>query len=108
MSPSQPMMLAHLSASWGSFSSRVFKIYMTMNDEVIKIYRANKLYNSPLLAVPAILSALLVSDGGPIPTEKWMGFGILSAMALIVALIPFGGRLEVGNDYIKTYFLNFC
>lgn len=77
-----------------------------MNSEV-KVYKANKSYNALLLAVPVILGIVFFSGDSPMTTEKWMGFAILSGISVLIALIPFGAKLEIGPNYVRSYFLGF-
>ncbi|MFM2357999.1 MAG: hypothetical protein RJA61_736 [Candidatus Parcubacteria bacterium] len=76
-------------------------------DTKVKIYKANKSYNALLLVVPIILSVVFFLGDSPITTEKWIGFAVLSGMAMLIALIPFGMRLEIGHDHVTSYFLGF-
>ncbi|MBI4118578.1 MAG: hypothetical protein HY455_03530 [Parcubacteria group bacterium] len=73
----------------------------------IKVYKANKYYTIALLFVPIFLGVVFLLGDNPMTTEKWIGFSILSGMAILIALIPFAGKLEVGSNYARTYFLNF-
>lgn len=76
-------------------------------DKDKKVYKANKYYGLPalffpLLFVPAVLNAA-------VPLEnRLIGFGAFVLFSLALAIIPLCGRLEVGTNYIKTFFLNFC
>ncbi|OGZ45217.1 MAG: hypothetical protein A3C84_02700 [Candidatus Ryanbacteria bacterium RIFCSPHIGHO2_02_FULL_48_12] len=72
-------------------------------DKNVKVYRANKFYSLPILLVPLLLLIPLFEAGMPIESGRLVGYGILSLLATVLAVIPFGARLEIGEDYIKTY-----
>jgi hypothetical protein len=73
----------------------------------VTIYKANKFYASLILIVPLILLVPLFEGGTQIEDGKLIGYCILSFLAIILALTPFAARLEIDQDSVKSYFLNF-
>jgi hypothetical protein len=75
------------------------------------IYRPRKSIMGGGLAEMTIvffgLTLPLVLEGAPVPTGKLVGLGIFWAMGILLTVMPLGARLEVGEDYIKTWFWGF-
>lgn len=54
------------------------------------------------------LTLPLLVDGEPIDQKKLFGLISFWLIGIIVTLAPFGFRLEIGDNYVKTSFLGFC
>ena len=72
------------------------------------IYKANKFYGLPGLAIPLLLLAPLFEGDGQITNEKLLGYGVLTFFALFLTLLPLGAKLEISNGHIRSYFWGFC
>jgi hypothetical protein len=46
-------------------------------------------------------------EGTPLKTNEVQGLAGIYLFSIFLAVAPFGFKLEVGNDYVKTYFLGF-
>src|SRR5262249_38358835 len=44
----------------------------------------------------------------PIDGKKLFGFCLLSSISVVLGVIPFGAKLEIGDDYVKSYLFGFC
>ena len=86
--------------------------WLQMNKD-IRVYKPNRFYNLvnglTLLALfffGLTLPVLIELTGGvPVETRKLIGLGGFWFIGIILTLAPFGFKMEVGNDYVKTYFL---
>ncbi len=77
-------------------------------DNSVTTYKANKFHGLPALVVPVLLLVPLFESGTPIQSGKLLGFGLLSLIVFVIYTAPLALRLEVGKDYVKSYFLGFC
>lgn len=73
-----------------------------------KIYSANRYYGLAGVLIPLIVSVPLLVSGLPDQTSRLVGYGAFWILGIILALIPLAFKLEVGKDYIKSYFLGVC
>jgi len=89
---------------------------MSQNEGVIEnevtMYRADK---SNMLAGVLVLILLFfgltlppVISGEQMSQGKLLGLAIFWFLGLFLTLAPLASKLEVGKDYIKTYFLGIC
>ncbi len=74
----------------------------------MNIYKANRFYTLPILFVPLLAIIPLLEGGVPLDQKRLIGYLILSGLSILLAIIPFFARLEVGVDYVKNHFLGFC
>jgi len=72
------------------------------------IYKANRFYFLPILFVPLLAIVPLLEGGIPLDQKRLVGYLILSGLSVLLAVIPFFTRLEVGADSVKNYFLGLC
>ncbi len=49
----------------------------------------------------------LLIEGGPIEARKVVGIIILGSVGIVLMIAPLGSRLEIGEDYVRTYFFGF-
>lgn len=71
------------------------------------IYRTRRPYilgSLFLFVFPFLLTLVVFTEGQAAQPNEWIGIGIFWVLSLLVVLIPFGFKLEVGNDYVKSYF----
>ncbi len=61
-----------------------------------------------LIALSLVFILPRIIEGTPIETNKILGLAGFWLIGIVLALAPRAFKLEVGNTYIKTYFLNFC
>src|SRR5215471_6286939 len=77
-----------------------------------KIYKPKKSVMGGGLVVLAViffgLTLPLIVEGSPVEIEKLLGLVGFWLLGIILTLIPFLFKLEVGRDYVKSYFLGFC
>ena len=53
------------------------------------------------------LTLPLIVAGLPVPPQKSIALSVFWLMGIALTLLPLGGKLEIGEDYIKTYFFGF-
>ncbi len=75
--------------------------------EETRVYKGQKSYNAALLAMPVVLGLVLILGNSPMTAERGIGYLILSGMAVLVAVIPIGSRLEIGSDFVRSRFFDF-
>jgi hypothetical protein len=75
------------------------------------IYRGNFIYTLFVglffFAVLSVLTLSLFASAGPVMTTQYLGLAALWFLATCFTLFPFTCTLEIGNDYVKTYYLGF-
>jgi hypothetical protein len=54
------------------------------------------------------LTLPLIVEGAPLEMKKLMALAGFWAMGIVLTILPLLWKLEVGQDYVKTYFLGFC
>ena len=54
------------------------------------------------------LTLPLMVEGSPVSLGKLLGLSGFWLLGLILTLIPFTFKLEIGQDFIKSYFFGFC
>lgn len=57
---------------------------------------------------PLILTIINVTEVDGVQRNEWIGLIGFWALSVVLVLIPFGSKLEIGINYIKNYFLGFC
>lgn len=76
----------------------------------MKIYKAKISFilgNSFVLIFPLLLTLVILAEGAAAQQNEWVGVGIFWILGLLVTFVPLGSKLEVGEDYIKTYLFGF-
>ncbi len=53
------------------------------------------------------LTLSLIVEGSPVPATKLFGLSSFWVIGILLTVLPLGAKLEVGQDYIKTYLFNF-
>lgn len=75
------------------------------------IYKARKSTMGGGLVVLIIvffgLSLPLIIEAGSVEIPKLVGLGSFWVLGILLTVVPLGARLEVGEDYIKTYLFGF-
>ena len=72
------------------------------------IYKANKIYGVGAFLLPLLLIIPLFISDASITRGEIIGVSGFSLIAVLIIIAPMAFHLEVGNDYVKMYFLNFC
>ena len=70
------------------------------------IYKAKLSFllgNLIVLIFPLLLTLVVYLEGEAAQQNEWIGIGIFWIIGALITFIPLGSRLEVGEDYIKTY-----
>ena len=60
-----------------------------------------------VLAIVLILTLFDWFGNAPLDSTQIIGLGTFWLIGILITIVPFGFRLEIGGDYIKTYFLGF-
>jgi len=82
-----------------------------MSTNTITVYRTRKSVlwvGFIILALILLLALSTLTQGTPIRTGQWVGLGGFVLMGIALTVLPLGFRLEIGEDYVKSYFLGFC
>lgn len=82
-----------------------------MNANAVTVYRAKKsvVWAGLIGLVLIVLLALsTLTQGTPIRTGQWVGLGGFLLMSIALTVLPLGFKLEIGGNYVKSYFLGFC
>ncbi len=79
----------------------------------MKIYKPNKTYNLInglvlLLIIFLGLTLPVIVENIPLDDNKLFGLIGFWIIGIIITVVPFSFKLEVGEDYIKSFFLGFC
>jgi hypothetical protein len=53
------------------------------------------------------LTLPLIIEGAPVPLEQLLGLATFWLLCIALTVVPLGARLEVGEDYIKSYLFGF-
>jgi hypothetical protein len=82
-------------------------------DRKIRTYNSNMTRNvlNGVVILAIIFFGLtlpLVVDGEPADKSRLVGLLGFWIIGLVVTAAPFCFKLEIGSDYVKTYFLGFC
>ena len=90
----------------------------TLNNEKINMENSLKLYSPKkevmggglvVLAIAFLgLTLPLIVEGSPVPLGKLLGLSGFWLLGTVLTLIPFTFKLEIGPDFIKSYFFGFC
>jgi amino acid permease len=77
----------------------------------MKIYKVRKnqyLWGGLFFGIILIALSISLIGEGSIERTKFLGLIGFWIIAIVLTLAPFGFKLEVGEDYVKTFFLGFC
>jgi hypothetical protein len=77
------------------------------NGQSYTSYRANTTYGLPVLLAPLLAIPALLQQGFPPDQGRAFGFLLFVLIALGLVALPFFSRLEIGNDVVSTYLLNY-
>ncbi|ANV99353.1 hypothetical protein [Bradyrhizobium icense] len=72
----------------------------------VTIYKANKLVGLPALLIPALLVIPVLNAEVPLE-NRLIGLGIFLVITVAIVVVPFGARLEVGDNHVATYLFGF-
>jgi len=72
----------------------------------VTIYKANKLVGLPALLIPALLIIPVLNSEVPLES-RLIGLGIFLVITVAIVVVPFGARLEVGDNHVATYLFGF-
>lgn len=78
----------------------------------VKIYRPRKSTTGAGLVVLVLvffgLTLPLIIEGAPIETKKLSALICFWLIGILLTIVPLMFKLEVGENYVKSYFLGFC
>ncbi|MBI2120797.1 MAG: hypothetical protein HYT94_04205 [Parcubacteria group bacterium] len=83
---------------------------MISKNETVVYKPTKKILKDGLFLVAMIFFGLtlpLIIKGETVGTQKLMGLAGFWLFGIILTVVPLGARLEVGEDYIKTYLFGF-
>jgi hypothetical protein len=77
----------------------------------ITIYKAKfSVIGGGLVVLPLLsfgLTLPLIVEGAPVPLGQLLGLATFWLLGIALTVVPLGARLEVGEDYVKTYLFGF-
>ncbi len=72
------------------------------------IYKSKKslIFGGLILVIFVLLAFVfpLAIQDGPVSKNELFGVTLFLIVGIVLAIVPLGGKLEVGNDYIKSSF----
>lgn len=75
-------------------------------NENVTIYKAKLSYilsSIFLLLFPFLLTLVTLTEGQAAESHEWIGLGGFWIICVLIIVVPFTSKLEVGNDFVRTY-----
>ena len=91
--------------------ARLAKLRKIVAEGGVTIYKPKlSVAGGGIVAIPILFFGLtlpLIVKGTPVPMNQFLGLASLWLIGIPVTVIPLAFKLEVGDDYIKTYLFGF-